>query len=311
MAAVLVGGVLLGTGVAVSAKTVPLAAAANKKKPTTTTSTSSTTTSTAPGATTTTTEPCNPASASANATAGDGTGTATVSPATCLLNGTVVTISATGLMKKSGSNFLGTILECNSDPSQPTVSLLGHDIPVSCTGALANKFTPNAQGTFTGQLSIIEGTTGPPTPGVDSTGGQANVDAANYPCPPTPAQMAETPPVTCVVAIGDTGGDQIAVPVSFNPNVAPPPAVVNTSATTSTTSAAQAAAAKTAAAKAAATKASSNSLAFTGSGPGLWWLALVGVLLMLLGLGLLTIVDQPRRLIRLALHRATRSRHDT
>ena len=76
VAALVLGGVLLGTGVAVSAKTVPLAAAANKKKPTTTTT--STTTTTVAGATTTTTEPCNPANASANATAGDGTGTATV-----------------------------------------------------------------------------------------------------------------------------------------------------------------------------------------------------------------------------------------
>jgi hypothetical protein len=330
LAAFVVGAVLLGTGIAASAKTTAKAASAGplKKKPTTTTTTL------APTTTTATTQPCN-AQAGTGSASGKGQGTLVATPpgasgtpgaaATCVSNGTQLTLSATGLTPASDSNSLGTFIECNDDPGQPTFSIIGNAIPVSCSGALAYVFTPNAAGTAQmpdpsnlptplPAFTVVGGTTGPPcvptlctTPKgaviPDSAGNSPYVDAALYPCPPTPAEVAKGD--TCVVAVGDTGGDQVTVPLSFNPNIPPTPATVGTAPPTSPNSGTTAPAAKNAS-----TKAGSSALAFTGSGPDLWWLALAGLLLMLFGGLLLTVVDQPRRLLQLAL-RSRRSRHDT
>jgi hypothetical protein len=46
------------------------------------------------------------------------------------------------------------------------------------------------------------------------------------------------------------------------------------------------------------TKAGAGSLAFTGTGPALFWLGFVGVLLMLLGGFVLFMSEGPRRLLR-------------
>jgi len=209
------------------------------------------------------------------------------------------------------TNFLGTFLQCNNDLNQPYITILGNKIPVGCTGALAQTFNPNAQGTASTTLNAIEGTVGPSGTGTlpctaggaavcDSAGNPPNVDAAKYPCPPTAAQLALSPPDSCVFAIGDVGGDRIVVPIAFNlllPVVAP---VVPTTVAPGTSPGGGATTTP------AATKASSGSLAFTGSGPGLWWLALVGMILIVFGGVLLAVVDQPRRLLRLVLHRARR-----
>lgn len=48
--------------------------------------------------------------------------------------------------------------------------------------------------------------------------------------------------------------------------------------------------------------ASSSSLAFTGAGPGLGWLGVSGAVLVLFGLGLLFLVDAPRRLLGRLVH---------
>jgi hypothetical protein len=323
---------LLGTGIAASAQTSPKAAAAGplKKKPTTTTSTSTTTSTT-----TTTTQPCNAQAGTGSAASGKGQGTLVATPpgatgtpganVTCVVNGTLLTLAASGLTPASAANYLGTFIECNDDPGQPTFSILGNAIPVSCTGALKYVFTPNAAGTASmpnpsnlpaalPAFAVVGGTTGPPcVPSLcgtakDSAGNSPYTDAALYPCPPTAAQLAAGD--TCVIAAGDTGGDQVTVPIEFNPNIAPPPATVPTAPPTAPggggTTATTAPKAKTAA-----TGSSSSALAFTGSGLGLWWLALVGLLLMIFGGLLLTVVDQPRRLVQMALRRARRSGRDT
>jgi hypothetical protein len=238
-----------------------------------------------------------------------GTATVTISPGTCLVNGTSVTITATGLMPPSNTNFIGTVIECNSDPNQPTVSLLGNLIPVSCSAALAKSFTPNAAGTANETFTIVEGTTGPPTTGKDSNGVGGNIDAANYPCPPTAAQIAATPPDECVLAVADTGGDRVTVPLVFNTGAGVVAPVIPT--TLPPTSPGGSTATTKAAAKTGSTKASSGALAFTGSGPGLWWLGIVGLILMVFGGLLLTVVDEPRRLLRFATQRITRSKRDS
>jgi hypothetical protein len=102
-----------------------------------------------------------------------------------------------------------------------------------------------------------------------------------------------------VIAVGDLGGDQVAVPVSFNTAIAPP---ANGGGGGPSTAAASA--------KAAATKASSGQLAFTGAGPGLMIMGLIGLLLAVLGGAMVLAVDGPRRLwMSLAARRATASKH--
>jgi len=324
--ALVVGAVLVGTGVAVSARTTPQAASlVPSKKTTTTTSTSTTTTTTTPPPSTTT-QPCSAAPVTAtgvNTTVHPNTtATMTGTPGTCIVDGTVVTLTGSGFQAS-----LGTFLECNSDANQPVVT--SNMIPVSCTnisapegpgiqkvgstGILGPCVVNNVSGPCT--FKVIEGTVGPPcapsscnggnypTGGTtDSTGGSPFVDAAKYPCPPTQAQQAIGD--TCGILFGTAAGDAVTVPLSFNTAVAPPPATVGTAGPTTATTAA-ASAAKTAAASS--TKTSPGALAFTGTGPGLWWLALVGMVLMALGLFALAVVDQPRRLVRLVIRRVGRS----
>jgi hypothetical protein len=253
----------------------------------TTTSTPTTTSST-----TTTTAPCNAQPATMTGTPPNGTATVTVNPATCLEPGTKVTITATGLLPYNGTtNLLGTVLECNDDTGQPTVPLAGRNFPVSCTGALANDFVPNASGTLSTTFSVVVGMTGPPTTGTDSAGNDASTDAAKYPCPPLPAQTADK----CVIAVGDIGGDKVIVPISFNPGVVAGGASTSPGGASGGSTTTKPVTTK---ASATTTKASSGALAFTGSGPGLWWLGLIGVTLMVAGALVLIMVDEPRRVLR-------------
>lgn len=301
--AIVVGAVLVGTGVAVSAKTVPVATA-NKKKPTTTT----TTTMPLP-TTTTTTQPCS----ASPTTQTVGSESVTLTPGTCIVDGTQVTITGSGFTP----NELGTYLECNADGSQPTVMFEGSPIPISCTNPLSQAqgpgiVTTSATGTIGPDTFTIDtGATGPPcaptsctgASATDSSGGDPFTDAAKYPCGPPGA----FPDDDCVITFGDNSSDAaVSVPITFNPNTPPPPVVTPTPGATATTAPAATKAATTA--KAAATKATSGSLAFTGSGPGLWWLALVGIILMALGIFSLVLVDQPRRLARLTVNRITGSK---
>jgi hypothetical protein len=248
-----------------------------------------------PGATTTTTtSPCDAKSATAKATAGKGT--ATVDPATCLLNDSLVTVTATGITPKT----LGSILECNTAKGQPTVTFVGEAIPVSCSSVSAYLFTSTASGGTSANFTVHAGVVGPPTSGTDSAGHSAASDAANYPCPPTAAQASAG--VTCVIAVGDDAkpvGDEIPVPISFNTGkLVIPPTTVPTTATTTKTGV-------TTATTSSATSASSGSLAFTGTGPGVWWLGLIGVLMMLLG-GLMLLLAGPRLVFARAVHTSSR-----
>jgi hypothetical protein len=257
------------------------------------TTTSTPTTSTT---TTTTAAPCNAVPKTVTATAPNGTATVTLTPDTCLVAGSKVVVTASGLMPASSTNLLGSILECSDDPGQPTVALDGHAFPVSCTAALgSNDFTPNAAGTLTQNFTVVVGTTGPPTSGTASDGNDAAADAAKYPCPPTAAQTSDT----CVIAVGDLGGDKVVVPISFNPGGAGSSSSTGSGGGSSATKSAT----SSATAKAATTKASSGALAFTGAGPGLWWLGMIGVVLMVMGGLVLIMLDEHRRILGLLVRR--------
>ncbi|MGO9027873.1 MAG: neocarzinostatin apoprotein domain-containing protein [Acidimicrobiales bacterium] len=150
----------------------------------------------------------------------------TVDPSTQLVAGEQVTVQASGM----APNSQGAAVECNLDPDQPTIPVDGIAAPVSCSNPFDGDLSiVSPTGTVTTSVTITTGVTGPPSDGTDSGGGDAAVDAADYPCPPTPAQQADG--ITCGIDWGDLSGDLASAPISFAPP--PPPAPVPPAPTTS------------------------------------------------------------------------------
>ena len=154
-----------------------------------------------------------------------------VTPATGLTAGQVVSVNGSGFDTSSE----GGILECNNDASQPTVSVLGNDIPVSCTSPLSNLTSTDSSGNLSASFTVKTGVVGPPGTGTDSSGGSAATDAASYPCPPTQAQMNAG--VSCVISFGDLGGTKASMPITFETQTSPTSTTTTTAApaTTATT----------------------------------------------------------------------------
>jgi len=172
---------------------------------------SSSTTKTPVSATSTTTVPCTTRPSMGS----DKTAQLTVNPGTCLKGRETVTIIGSGLTPNSP----GGLAECNDASGQPTVTVAGNQVPVSCTNPVAQAVMTSADRSLNATFVIITGITGPPASGTDSAHTQALNDARSYPCPPTPAQAAAG--ATCNIAFGDASGDQVSIPISFVPNVAP------------------------------------------------------------------------------------------
>ncbi len=167
-----------------------------------------TTTTTTVPTTTTTTLPlgCDPAPQSAT----NGTVTVIADPGTCLSAGSVVTIRGTGFAPATPA----TIAECNSAPGQPTVVDSGNTVPVGCTDIFSHPVITGSDGSLPPTaFTVITGTVGPPAQGTDSAGTDAATDAANYPCPPTPAQVAVGD--TCGFVVAAHPSDLDVVPISF------------------------------------------------------------------------------------------------
>ena len=161
----------------------------------------------------------------ANATA-----TLMVTPSTNLTNGESVTVSGSGFDVSAA----GGIVECNSAAGQPTISLLGNAIPVSCTAPTAHLKSTDASGNLAASsFPIVAGVTGPPTAGTDSAGHPAATDAANYPCPPTAAQI--TAGDTCSISFGDSSGASASVDISFAGGGTGTTTTTTTASTTTTT----------------------------------------------------------------------------
>jgi hypothetical protein len=213
-----------------------------------------------------------------------------------LSGGTSVTVT--------GSNFdptsTGALLECNDAANQPTISALGNDIPVSCSVPTNSLVTTTASGDIPAgtTFSIIQGTVGPPGTGTDSNGNSAATDAALYPCPPTAAQIAAGD--TCQLNFGDEGGATAATNITFVGETPVP--------TTTTTKAAVLASSQTSGTSTGTTKTvlANGTLAFTGAGPGVWVLAIGGMLLLDLGFLVMTMYYRPRELLLVAGRRVSR-----
>lgn len=133
-----------------------------------------------------------------------------------LASGDALTVSGSGF----SPGAIAAFAECNGDPRQPAVLFLDQYIPVSCS-RLALVTVPISgpdMGDLSKAMTVATGTVGPPATGLVptcsegstpipacTTSGNAAVDAANYPCPPTLAQQAGGD--TCVLAVSDTAGD--------------------------------------------------------------------------------------------------------
>ena len=150
------------------------------------------------------------------------TGTLVVTPSTNLAGGQSVTVTGSGLADSS----TGSVLECNNASGEPTVDLpapISKTVPVSCSGiSIAKLASTTASGTLSTTFTIVSPTPGPPCdgsnlvacPSTDSAGHTPASDAANYPCPPTAAQLAASD--SCYLTYGDQGGDQVSQNISFS-----------------------------------------------------------------------------------------------
>ena len=213
----------------------------------------------------------------------------TVTPDTGLTNGQSVTLSASGMADSSPGN----VLECNGAPDQPTVALGGEvntSISIGCTAPAVSASvlgSTTATGTFSKSYTVKTGTIGPPCgsgdlascPSTDSAGKSPSTDAANYPCPPTAAQQAAG--VTCYIQFHDQAGDQAGGGGADGGTILFQGEQASTS-TTTTTAAPTTTTTTTAPATASSSSPGTSSLASTGPGPRLWWVALAGLAMLCL-----------------------------
>ncbi|HXX90692.1 MAG TPA: hypothetical protein VEI83_10770 [Acidimicrobiales bacterium] len=204
-----------------------------------------------------------------------GAGSIQVTPNTALSQGTSVSVTGSGFTASQPGN----ILECNNAPNEPTVQLpapVSSAVPVGCTApSLQHVVATKADGSISATYPVSSGTIGPPCgtsgavistcPATDSAGKAPAADAANYPCPPTPAQV--TAGVTCVITFGDQANESANATIHFTGEVA---------ATTTTTAAPTATTAPV-------TTPSTGTLATTGVGAGFWLALAAGTFLLAVG----------------------------
>jgi len=243
-------------------------------------------------------------------------------PTTGLQQAQVVTVSGSGLSPDAYGYVLecnGT----PGEPTDPVGAPFDMSISVGCSPpSLKHIVSTGADGSLSTNFEVhVSRKLGPPcSPSsvfgpcgrADSAGKRPRADAQNYPCPPSPAQQAAG--VTCELVFYDTVHEKAAVPITFlgggvpvktPPTTTPPPTTPTRPTTTTTTTAPRTPPPTTAAPTTTTTvvrtvgvstsshgsapassvvKASSGSLAFTGLGTTGKLLALVGAILVALGL---------------------------
>jgi hypothetical protein len=240
-----------------------------------------------------------------------------VSPHSNLVNGERVAVSGSGFARGSA----GGMAECNGVPNQPTQQVYGNAVPVGCTNPLQSLQATDANGEFNPpsqsggsqqNFTIKTGTVGPPaSDATDSSGGNAQADAAKYPCPPTPQQQAQG--ITCSISYGDASGNQASADLGFAASGSARGGGGNGGAATTTVPGSPVGSGSTAAGgsggasgPSGATLGASDStggsatrsLPFTGFGVGMWRLALLGTPLSALGAGLIVLGHRPGPLAR-------------
>jgi hypothetical protein len=207
--------------------------------------------------------------------------TMTVTPDTDLAINQVVVVRATGLPYYG----VGLIRECNSTVPQPTIAVDGVPTPVSCSNPGSRRWTFGSRGRFGTFFQTIFGTVGPPRAGTDSSGHSAAIDARQYPCSPTAAQVATGAHCYLELVWGAGATSRLVAPITF--------AVATSAAVTATTTTTVPTTTTSDAPKPSGTvdtkpKASSGGLLpFTGA--EIERMALVGLLLVIVGAGLLLV----------------------
>lgn len=154
--------------------------------------------------------------------------TISVSQTTGLLDGQLLLATGSGFTP----GLTADVVECSDVPGQPTVTLDGFAVAVSCNSPLNGSGYPfnnpavpsvSPDGTVNTSFVVHTGIVGPPTLGIDSSGHSSAADAALYPCPPTPSQQAAG--ASCELTLGDTEGVSASVPVSFAAPVSTTPSI--------------------------------------------------------------------------------------
>ncbi len=204
--------------------------------------------------------------------------TMTVTPDTNLGIDRIVVVRATGLPPHG----VGVIRECNSTFPQPTIEVGGVRTPVSCTDPNGRRWTFGAYGSLGAFFRTVFGTTGPPRLGTDSSGHPAAIDARQYPCSPTAAQVAAGAHCYLEIVWGAGATRRVVVPITFE--VA---SSTVATATTTTTVPGTTTAATSAGTSKPTTTTGGSLLPFTGA--AIEQMALAGLLLVLLGTGLLLV----------------------
>jgi hypothetical protein len=212
-----------------------------------------------------------------------------VNPDTDLTNGETVTVTASGMH----ANAYGSVLECNLAKDEPTVQVEGNAVPVGCTNPLQTITSTDGSGGFTKSFVVRTGTIGPPAQGTDSAGNPASADAAKYPCPPTPAQQAAG--TTCDIVYGDTAGDQATTPLQFATGATPDSVAVGGGSGTAAPAGLGTASSTSGRAGGGGGTGASGTLAFTGAGSGMAWLAGTGLALLATGTLLTAAIGLRRR----------------
>ncbi len=229
----------------------------------------------------------------------------TVKPHTDLRNDQTVEVTASGL--PHGGE--GGIIECSSAPSQPTISVGGASTPVSCTDPRAKRWTFTAHGDLEATFKIVEGTVGPPISGTDSSGKPAAAAAEKYPCPPTSAQVSSGAHCYVELEWGTGAADRAAQPIAFassNSKGTTTTTTTSTSTSTTTSTTTTTTASSTTTSTTASTGSSSGASGSSGStstglpftGAYIEQTALVGGILVVMGVGLLLTGQSRRRRTR-------------
>jgi hypothetical protein len=140
--------------------------------------------------------------------------TLVVTPDSGLRNGSVVAVTGSGF----SPNSQGSLAECNDTAGAPTINVFdinnfGNPLSISCTPPMQTHTTTDGTGRFASTFTIRTGTLGPPVQGLDSSGHDSASRAADFPCPPTPEQIAVGN--GCELVYIDAAGEKAVARISF------------------------------------------------------------------------------------------------
>jgi hypothetical protein len=230
-----------------------------------------------------------PKVASASADTADVAAAMAVTPRTDLTEDQAVLVTARGLP----DNGVGEIRECNSTLLQPVVWIAGVRTLVSCTDPNGERWVFSDRGILHTRFTIVTGTVGPPKSGTDNLGHSAAIDASNYPCPPTAAEVADGFDCYLEIEWGRGAAHRVVVPITFASSTSTSATITTKTVTASNTPTASEGTSAGSPSGSVSSASTHGNLPFTGA--SIEPMALAGLLLVILGTGLLVSVSTRRR----------------